>query len=182
MNIFSRTLLAIYALSLAVISIGAIIVTLSPSYLPEITDYLVNSVLSDRNISIFLIIVELIFFIASLIYLLSGIKSDKNNKSILKLTKLGAIRISLGTIENISLATAKKFSGIKEAKASVVKLGDGVAIHIKATVLADINLPSLMEDVQNKVNSAVEEICGIKVNEVNTSVESIHYGYKSRVE
>lgn len=182
MNLFFRILLAIYAFFLTIISLMSMVVTFKPELFDRLTYYVYNELLLNRTASIILFIVELIFFILSITFLLSGFKSDKDKKAISKHTNIGEIKISLDTIENIALAASRKINGVKDTKAYVIKHEDSVSVAIKAVVLAEINIPALSEDIQIKVKKSIEESSGVKVNDVSVVVENIYTGYKSRVE
>ncbi len=183
MNIILRVLLAVYAFFLTIASMFAMLVTIKSDILSEAYTYLYNDVLAYRNPSILMFIVSSIFFCLSLTFLLSGFKPEGDKKAITKYNKNGDIRITLNSIENIALATSRKLNGIRDSKAFVTKIGEGVSITVKAIVLPDINIPLLSEDMQQKVKSAVEDCTGVQVDSVRVLVESIFTGYKSaRVE
>lgn len=182
MNIIFRIMLAIYAFCLTVISLVSMVMTLNSGMFKRTSDYIMESVLTNQTSRILMFIVEIIFFGLSLVFLLSGVRSEKEKKSISKFNNVGELRISLNTIENIALAASRKLNGVKDTKAYVTKNGESVSILVKVVVLSDINIPSLMEDIQIKVKRAVEETSGIVVNNVRVSVENIYTGYKSRVE
>lgn len=182
MNIIFRILLAFYAFCLTVISLISMLVTLRPEMLDKTSTFLMENVLTNQGLTILLLIVEIVFFGLSLMFLLSGVKSEKDKKFISKYNNVGEIKISLNTIESIALAASKKLGGVKDNKAYVTKQGDNVSIYIKTIVMPDINIPALLEDIQKKVKKSVEETSGITVNEVRVSVENIYTGYKSRVE
>lgn len=182
MDIIFRILLAVYAFCLTVISLITVVLTLRPEMIERASEFLVNDVLPNRGISLFLLFVEIVFFGLSLMFLLSGVRSEKDKKSVRKINNVGEIRISLNAIESIALNASKKVGGIKENKAYVTKQGDNVSVYIKTIVMPDVNIPALLEDIQVKVKKSVEETTGIAVNEVKASVENIYTGYKSRVE
>lgn len=183
MNIILRVLLAVYAFFLTIASMFAMLVTIKSDILSEAYTYSYNDVLAHRNPSIIMFIVSSIFFCLSLTFLLSGFKPEGDKKAIIKYNKNGDIRITLNSIENIALATSRKLNGIRDSKAFVTKVGEGVSITVKAIVLPDINIPLLSEDMQQKVKSAVEDCTGVQVDSVRVLVESIFTGYKSaRVE
>lgn len=183
MNIILRVLLAIYAFFLTIASMFAMLVTIRSDILTDAYTYLFNDVLAYRNPSIVMFIISSIFFCLSLTFLLSGFKPEGDKKAIVKYTKNGDIRITLNSIENIALATSRKLSGIRDSKAYVTKVGDGVSITVKAIVQPDINIPLLSEDMQLKIKSSVEDCTGVQVDSVKILVESIFTGYKSaRVE
>ena len=182
MNIIFRTILAIYAFCLTVVSVILMAMTLNHNLFTSTTEYITEYVLPNKASNILMFIVELIFFALSVIFLFSGVRSEREKKSISRASKIGEIRISLNTIENIALLASRKISGIKETKAYVSKLGEDVSIYIKAIVLPETHIPTLSEELQSKVKKAVEDTSGINVNDVKVSVENIYTGYKSRVE
>lgn len=183
MNLFYRILLAVYAVILTIISIITIIVTLKPELFVGISKFLYEDVLTaSRGTSFLMFFVAIIFLALSITFLLSGLRSNKDKKAVSKYTNIGEIRISLNSIENIALNASKKLSGVRETKAYVTKLADGVSIGIKAIVMAELNIPELSKDIQVRVKNSIEETTGIKVNDVRVMVENIYTGYKSRVE
>jgi uncharacterized alkaline shock family protein YloU len=182
MNLVFRVMLAVYASCLSIVSIVLMIFMFRDDLITVTSDYIVNNILPNRNASILLFVVELIFFGLSMTFLLSGMKSSPEKRAITRITNIGEIRISLNAIETIALNATKKISGIKETKAFVKKHGDSVVIFIRYIAMSDINLPALGEDIQVKVKKTVEDMTGTKVHEVTASAENVYAGYKSRVE
>ncbi|MCR4434266.1 MAG: alkaline shock response membrane anchor protein AmaP [Clostridiales bacterium] len=182
MNLVFRVLLAVYAFFLTVLSLFAMVVTLKPQLFDRFTSYISYYLLQGLGTIIATFLVEFIFFALSLLFLFSGFKNDKDKKFISKHTNIGEIKISLNSIENIALTASKRLNGVRETKAYVNKLAEGISILVKIVVLPDINIPVLSEDIQQKVKKAVEESSGIQVNEVSVVVENLYAGYKSRVE
>jgi uncharacterized alkaline shock family protein YloU len=183
MNSFKRFLLAIYSLILTLVAMILIFVTFSPDTFDNISEYISTTVLVNTGYKAFLFILEVLFLGVSVTFLLSGIRDDKERKSISKFTEIGEIKISLNSIETIALAASKRLSGIKETRAYVYKSLEGVTIVVRAVVMSDVNIPTLSEDIQVRVKKTVEETSGIKVNEVKVIVDNIFAGYnKSRVE
>ena len=185
-NIFFRTLLAIYAFCLAVISAVAMYIIVRPVAYTSVTGYVAEHIFTNgaSALRIAVFIIALIFFAMSIIFLLSGVRSNKDKKAVSKHTNIGEVKISLNSIENIALNAARKVNGVRETKAYVNKIDDNVAISIKLVVMPDVNIPSISEDVQERVKKSVEESSGISVKEVKVIVESIFSGTinKTRVE
>ncbi len=186
MNIFFRILLAFYAFCLAVISAISMLITIKTDIFEIIYRYLDEYVLSSSSpgprIAMFLI--SLLFFILSLMFLLSGVRSNKDKKAVSKHTNIGEVRISLNSIENIALNASRKANGVRDTKAFVKKVEDTVSIILKLVVLPDLSIPAISEDVQMRVKKSVEESSGINVRDVKVVVDSIYSGItnKSRVE
>lgn len=182
MNLFLRVLLFIYAFCLTIISGIAMFSAVKPDIFYSFSDYMVGEVLQEANSRLILFFISLVFFILSMVFLLSGLKNDRDKRGVSKYTNIGEIRISLNSIESIALSASRRVMGVREAKAYVSKIDDGVSVVIKLVALPDINLPSLSQDIQTRVKGSIEESSGIKVNEVKVIVDNIHTGYKSRVE
>jgi len=183
MNIYSRILLAVYAIFVLILSAFTMSVVIWPGVFASVASYIDENLLSSRNISLVLFLIAFVFLILSIIFLTSGIKI-KDKKVVSKHTKIGEIKISLDTIENIALTASRKLSGVKEAKVEVKKPleSDNVSIEIKTVVMPDINIPALSEDMQEKVKRTVESSTGITVDNVQVIVENIFTGYRARVE
>jgi uncharacterized alkaline shock family protein YloU len=182
MNIFFRILLALYAFCMTMLSLLSMAVTFKTEMFDSISGYISEAVLQNPNSRFAMLLIAFVFFCLSITFLLSGFKTNKDKKAVSKHTNIGEIKISLNSIENIALTASRKLIGVRDTKADVIKLEDGVAIAIRTVVLPEINIPALSEDIQVKVKSAVEESAGIKVNDIKVIVENIHTGYKSRVE
>lgn len=178
MNLFFRILLAVYAFCLTIISLVTVAITIKPVIFTNLAEYVTVDVWARRIV----FVVASVFLILSLMFLFSGIRSDKDKKSVTKHTNVGEIKISLTAIENIALSASRRLNGVRESKANVTRLDDSVSIAIKTIVQADTNIPALSEDIQVKVKSLVEETTGIIVNDVKVVVENIYTGYKTRVE
>lgn len=186
MNIFLRVLLAIYAFCLLLVSALVMCMTVRPGLYFFFSERIQSNIFSEGNTAarIAVFIISVLFFILSLTFLLSGIRSNKDKRAVSKHTNIGEISISLNSIENIAQNAAKKVSGVKESKTVVKKAEDGVAIDIRTVVMPELSIPTISEDVQGRVKKAVEDASGIVVKQVKVIVESIYTGvtYKSRVE
>ena len=181
MNIFFRVLLAIYAFCLTIASLFAMFVTVNQQMFDG-TVVFMGRVLLNPNVAAAAFVVELIFFVLSVVFLLSGFKSDIEKKSISKITNIGEIRIALNTIESIALSAARRGGSVKETKACVLKDGENVSITMKIVVMPDVNIPSLSEELQERIKKMVEDNTGVTVNQVSIFVDNIYTGYRSRIE
>ncbi len=186
MNIFFRVLLAIYAFCLALVSATAMYIIIVPAAFTSFTGYLAEQIFTEgaTAIRIAVFAIALLFFALSVMFLLSGVKSNKDKKAVSKHTNIGEIRISLNSIENIAINASKKAGGVKESKTLVKKAEDGVEIEVRVIVMPDLSIPAISEDVQGRVKKAVEDAAGIPVKNVKVLVDSIFSGvtYKARVE
>ena len=179
MNAFVRILITINSFILAVLSFLVFLITLNESILEKLYDNFLSGIESH---GLLIALFSVVVFILSIIFLLSGLKTDSEKKSIGKLTEIGEIKISLLTLENIALTAAKNLEGIKDAKSNVSVAKEGVIITIKTTVLSDIIIPDLSEQIQKTVKKSVEATSGVKVEQVRVLIESICSNQKLRVE
>ncbi|MDT9726289.1 alkaline shock response membrane anchor protein AmaP [Xylanibacillus composti] len=99
-------------------------------------------------------------------------------------TDFGDIRISMETVENLTLKAASRIKGVKDLKARVSVDDAGLQIEIRAVVDGDTSIPQLTEEVQREVKGHLEEITGIPVSFVSVYVANIIQSqtFKSRVE
>lgn len=160
----------------------AMIVTLHPPYFDGLTNFIQERVLSQKSPNLLLFLVELLFLGLSMMFLLSGVRSNREKNGITLVNTAGQIRISLGSIESIVLNVTKRITGIKETKAVIRKHGDRVSIMVKVVLFSDQIIPPLLQEIQEKVKKNVEDLTGISVLEVSASVENVYSGYKGRVE
>ncbi len=182
MNIFFRVLLAFYAFCLAVFSALGMYVAIDPQAFVDIAGA-ITGIISTEGATAFRVIVfitALIFFALSIMFLLSGVKSNKDKKAVSKHTNIGEIRISLNSIENIAINASKRSNGVKETKTLVKKADDGVEIEVRIVVMPDLSIPVISEEVQGRVKKSVEESSGISVKQVKVIVDSIYSGLTNR--
>ncbi|HHX88048.1 MAG TPA: alkaline shock response membrane anchor protein AmaP [Firmicutes bacterium] len=113
--------------------------------------------------------------VTSLFLLLAiGFRSSRRPaETILQYSELGEVRISIAAIENMVLRVTQQHNAIKESNRKVVKTPRGLVVYLRAKVMPDLNLPSLASELQQNVNSYIEEVTGIKVAEVKVLVENI---------
>lgn len=186
MNILFRVLLAFYAFCLAVVSAFGMFVAIRPEAFVVISGAITQAISTDSAtaLRVAVFVIALIFFALSIMFLLSGVRSNKDKKGVSKHTNIGEIRISLNSIENIAINASKRSNGVKETKTLVRKAEDGVEIELRIIVMPDLSIPVISEEVQGRVKKAVEEASGIAVKNVRVIVDSIYSGitYKARVE
>jgi len=111
--------------------------------------------------------------------------SGSGAPSIDQRTEVGDIRISMETVENLSLKAATRVRGVKDLKARVRVSNAGLEIVIRTLVDGEYPIPPMTEEIQNQVKNHIEEMTGIPVAEVSVFVANIapsQITFKSRVE
>lgn len=144
-------------------------------------DYAYHNILV-RNL---FIVFSLIFVLVSARFFYIAIRpSQVSGPSIDQRTDYGDIRISLETIENLSLKAAAKVKGVKDLKTRVKVSELGLEIVIRTIVDGESSIPALTEEVQRSVKFYIEETTGIPVASVSIFVANIIQSntFKSRVE
>ncbi len=134
-------------------------------------------------VSIWTIGIVLILISLRMLYITMRVGSG-TPPSIDQRTDYGDIRISIETVENLTLKAAGRVKGVKDLKARVSVEDAGLQIEIRALVDGDTSIPQLTEEVQREVKGYLEEITGIPVSFVSVYVANIiqSQAFKSRVE
>jgi len=175
MNIGMRIILAVYAFCIAVISLASMLAAINRNLFEMLYNYTVTYVFSGNGFMprLVAILVTLLFFVLSLLFIYEAVKSNRDKRGISKQTGIGEFNISLNSIESIALAAARKIEGIKEAKIFVGDLNDSVAIKARLIVFPDTNIPFIVNELQNAIKNTVEENAGIEVANVTVVVDSV---------
>ncbi len=166
------TRLAAVLLGIALLVTGIFIIAVSSDLLPVVGTRLK---LSAGQAYPVIALAGGINIISSLFLLLAiGLRSSRRPvETILSYSELGEVRISIGALENMVLRVTQQHNAVKESSRKVVKTPRGLVIYLRAKVLPDLNLPTLASELQQNINSYIEEVTGIKVAEVKVLVENI---------
>ena len=178
MNIIDRAFLALYSLFIGLFSL---ILLLVPFY--EDAYWWTSQILDIYRFDWQYVLIPGFFFIISIRFLLTGLKSHSSkNRSIVKHTSYGEIRISLNTLEAMVQKSAREINGLREIKAMVHPIPDGVVIQVNALTSPDINIPETTAKAQQTIKEYIEKYSGIEVREVKVNIENIASISKGRVE
>ena len=182
MDILGRFILTVYAFFVTLLSVIAMMVTLRIDVFNRVVRFLYSDVVEDGRYKLLFFVMELFFFCTSVVFLLSGFKNSKRKSPVIKDTMLGQVKISLDTIESIVLWTIRKMSFVKESKVYVENREGKLFIVIKLIIAMDINIPTLVEEVQQKSKVAIESNTDIEVGKIHVIVDNISSLGKVRVE
>ncbi|MFD0586804.1 alkaline shock response membrane anchor protein AmaP [Paenibacillus sp. GCM10027627] len=136
-------------------------------------------------ISITVGVVGIVLFLISLrFFIVSLQRGSSSSQSIDQRTEFGDIRISIETIENLSLKAAAKQRGVKDLKARVRASDAGLEIVLRAVIDGEHSIPALTEEIQRTVKEHIEEITGLPVINVAVFIANVVQAntFKSRVE
>jgi uncharacterized alkaline shock family protein YloU len=152
----------------------------------ERVGWFAHEVYYNINTALPFIALTVIVALISMRFLYISLRRGKSNTpSIDQRTDYGDIRISIETVENLSLKAARRTRGVKDLKARVRVSPAGLEITIRAIVDGENSIPQLTEEMQSGVKSHIEEITGIPVADVSVFIANIQQTsptFKSRVE
>ncbi|RIX53397.1 alkaline shock response membrane anchor protein AmaP [Paenibacillus nanensis] len=183
-RVVDKLLLFLYSIVIGVISVVMIGVGFHWISRDIAGDFIMELYAEDA-FSIAVGIIGVVLFLISLrFFIVSLMRGSVNAHSIDQRTEFGDIRISIETIENLSLKAASKQKGVKDLRARVRASDAGLEIVLRAVVDGETAIPSLTEEIQRAVKTHIEDITGIPVINVAVFVANVIQTntFKSRVE
>ena len=178
MKFIDRILLYIYSFFILMVSLILIVNTFNHQ-----TYLLINNFLKDYGQAPEYIVILVVLFFISIRFLIAGVKVKKTKAvSIVKYTSGGEINISISTIEGMTIKAIRPINGLREVKAIVDLLEDGLLIKIHTLVIGDTNIPETANLVQKNVKDYIEKYTEIEVKEVKVHINNIVNSTKKRVE
>lgn len=113
--------------------------------------------------------------IAAIMMIVYSLMSGRLAKSRVVTTDIGEIDIGVEALENIALNSAKAAqAGVKTAKARISQNKEQKLLIILIVVLySDVEIPSQMAKIQDRVKKDIERYTGIPVGEVQVKVNGV---------
>jgi uncharacterized alkaline shock family protein YloU len=184
-KVIDRLLLFIFSVAVLIASCTLLFCTLGWVSFERVGIF-VHDVYYDLRTALTFISVIVVLALISLRLLFISLSPGKSNMpSIDQRTEYGDIRISMETVENLSLKAARRTRGVKDLKARVKVSQAGLEIIIRAIVDGESSIPQLTEEMQTGIKQHIEEITGIPVAAVTVFIANIQQSsptFKSRVE
>ncbi|HEX7058210.1 MAG TPA: alkaline shock response membrane anchor protein AmaP [Bacilli bacterium] len=183
-KVIDRVLLLLYSITVLAASVTLMAYGFHWIHADKTLDF-ISTVYEDTNSRIVLATGAVLLLLVSLRFLYISVRRNYTSvPSIDQRTDFGDIRISLETVENLSLKSAARIKGVKDLKARVNVSDAGLEITIRAIVDGENSIPLLTEEVQRQVKGHVEEITGVPVAFVSVYVANIiqSHTFKSRVD
>ncbi|WP_150270762.1 alkaline shock response membrane anchor protein AmaP [Paenibacillus tepidiphilus] len=177
-KILDRLLLFVYSLSIAILSVIAIL--LISGAIPDVLE-----IEAEPPVYIASIAVAVVLFLLSVRFFYISLRRERASRpSVDQRTEYGDIQISMETIENLSLKAAGKVKGIRDLRSRIRVSQAGLEIMIRAVVDGEHSLPVLTSEVQRQVHDFVQETTGIPVADVSVYIANLTQApsFKSRVE
>ncbi|GAB6274836.1 MAG: hypothetical protein STSR0004_17010 [Peptococcaceae bacterium] len=169
MRPFDRVLLFIYSFCLTIIIIITAFWGAGWINVPYFFLWENNLLLDSRGALIFLVL----FILIGIRLFWVSIRPERKKQIIVQEGALGKVRVAIPAIENLVEKTVAQNSGVREIKAQVTTVPQGIGIKMRATVTPDIQIPEISKVIQEKVKEEVLEVTGITVQEVSILISSI---------
>lgn len=184
-KIIDRFLLFLF--SLAILVAACVMLLAAFNVIPfDTTRQFIQQVYTDNVTAAATITSLILVVLISLRLFFISVRPGKDNAaSIDQRTDYGDIKISLDTVENLSLKAANRTRGVRDLKARVRVNTSGIEIELRTVVDGESSIPEMTEEIQRNVKDFVEETTGIPVAIVSVYVANIVQAsptFKSRVE
>lgn len=175
MGILDRIILTIYTFLLTFLSLGVILLSLRLIS----TDWVrtsIDSIAGHWEAGL----IGAVFLLVSLRLLLAGLRSRRGGKSITHHTNLGDVHVSLDAVENLVEKTARHTRGVRGVKVSVQHVDAGVSVMLKIVVSPDSNIPTVTDEIQQRVSESIKSTVGVEPADIRVMVDNIANDFKAK--
>ena len=164
----------IYSVLIAIISVILLYALVDGSLFSHLLSNLSSLAKGPVSRYVYLAVL-LLFFITSVISITNQISLGRINRTRLRKTDIGTVDIGPDAIESIALNSAKSAQvGIKSAKCHVMPGKNGaIRLSLICILYSNVEIPSSMTKVQEKVKKDIERYTGIIVDEVLVKVSRV---------
>lgn len=169
MGIFDRIILTIYTVVIMLFSVAIVAIALKP----------VSSELLWTSLQLYIsgkweaALVGFVFFLISVRLLVTGVTPGKGRQTIIQETSLGQVQIALAAVENLVQKVTRQIKGVRSVKTYIVNTDQGICIHLKAVVSPESSIPSISDEIQNRVKNYINHVVGTQVADIRIFVEDI---------
>jgi uncharacterized alkaline shock family protein YloU len=127
-----------------------------------------------------------IAFVSSLLLFIllfsAGVQRKRPKRAIVFETGMGIVRIIDTAVEDLAHRAVKRVKGVKDAKISARVDRDELSFEVNYTVLPDMSIPQINDEIKLRVSEYIEQTIGRRVNEVIPIVHKISAEARARVE
>ncbi|MCR8642413.1 alkaline shock response membrane anchor protein AmaP [Paenibacillus sp. N1-5-1-14] len=169
-KIIDKLLLFIYSLFILTVSIIGICVVLAWVPKEQAGRFMVE-IYTNSYVSYWVLAVCAVVLLISLRFLFISLRRGQADApSISERTEFGEFRISVETIENLSLKAASKVRGVKDLRVRVNVTPPGLEITVRTYVDGERTIPEITQELQQAIKGHIEEITGYPVVSVSVYV------------
>ncbi len=174
MNKGQRFILGFFTIFSSILSLILIAILLSTNLFNSVIAFLVD--LSNQPVAKPVIVAVLLMFSLLGIWTFAvNILGRHLRRACISDNSMGSIDISSDAIESIALNAANASqSGVKTAKAHITANKDGkLSVNLVVMAYSDVELPAMMNKVQERVKKDIERYTGIEVANVAVKVSRV---------
>jgi len=175
MGIFDRVILSIYTFLLAFLSLGVILLSLRLISLEWVGTSL-NYIYGQWEAAL----IGGVFLLVSIRLLIAGLRSQRAKDTIVHHNDMGDVHISLAAVENLVEKTARHIRGVRGVKIKVDRKGQELKVFIKAIVSPENNVPSVSNEIQQRIYEQIKNTVGIELSDIHVLVENISNDFKAK--
>ena len=166
--IFSIYLVAVIALCLFVLAV--IFGFIPAASLSQVTDTIVNGGFWYKVLYVCMFGVVVIVGVSLLFF---GIKKQTPKSAVIASFESGNISIAVSALEELAAKFIKQTGAVKGMGIVITPVSEGVEINVKISVLPDVSIPQITQDLQDGLINYIETYSGIKVMHAKVMVASI---------
>ena len=169
MRFWGKFWLIVLSLLLAALGAGLIWIVFYSGIFLSWAQYILN----DRLYSWLVLAIGAIFIILAVAIISSSFAKREPRLATVEGCSNGQINISFSAIENMVRKASSDIIGIKELKPEIKRMNNGIVICLHVVVLPDLNIPELVNSLQETVKTQLESMSGLKVIEVKVFVANV---------
>lgn len=175
MGFFDRIILSVYTFLLAFLSLGVIVISLRLISLDIVWTSL-NYIYGQWEAAL----IGAVCLLVSIRLLMAGLRSKRGKDTIVHKNDLGDVHITIDAVENLIEKTARHVRGVRAVKINIERKGHQLLVVVKATVSPESNVPSVSQEIQQRVHDHIKNTVGIELADVRILVENISNDFKAK--
>ena len=174
MNGFMRVLMFIYSVIISLLSIILLYALIDDGIFADLLSPLANIVIDPYKKYIYLAVL-MVILVSCVITVTYCLLNGRLSKTRIRQTDIGFVEIGVDAIESIALNSAKSAqAGIKAARARVSSAkNNSIRVYLSAVLYSNVEVPSTMGKVQERIKKDIERYTGITVESVSVKVSRV---------
>lgn len=175
-NVLNKLLQTAYTIIILLLALSVlamcVAIGINVIHISEINAAL-QSIQLNWNVLLVTSLISILFIIASLRLLFARPKPKVLRSTLLRHTDLGAIRVSVQTLEIMAQKVVRSFNEVKDVVVNIITEEDGVKIQLKLLMMPDVVLPDISSSIQEKVKDYIQSYSGILVKEIFIYIDNL---------
>jgi uncharacterized alkaline shock family protein YloU len=167
---FDRVILAIYTISLGLVSLALIAIAVAGWGAP--LDFLRTSAAGVTG-RVGFAFVGIVLLVVSVRLTGVGIAGSPRRRAIVHSLSMGDVRVSVHAIEGMVQRLVRNVAGVRDAKALIENWEEGLSVRVRATVGPETPIADLAATIQDAIQTQVQRVVGIAVVRVRVEIDHI---------